>query len=469
MSATGTEKSNAGPHILVLPYPAQGHMLAMLDLTHQLVLKGSSITIVVTPKNLPILDSLLSTHPTTIQTLVLPFPSHPKLPPGVENVREIGNKGNYPIINALSKLQDPIIHWFKSHPSPPVALVSDFFLGWTLQLAHQLGIPRIVFYSSGAFYTAVINHCWLNSEAVRGSKLVQFSGLPGSPSFKEEHLPSIFRLYRESDPDSAFVKDSMLGNIESWGIVFNSFSALEGPFLDYLKTTSGHTRVFGVGPLSLIGVNNGLGRVNPDLEPSSKVFTWLDECPDGSVLYVCFGSQKFLKREQMEALAAGLEQSETRFIWVVNAGKDTAQVEDGFLDGFENRVGGRGLVIKCWAPQVSILNHQAVGGFLSHCGWNSVLEGTVSGVMFLTWPMEADQFVNAKLVENMGAAVRVCEGADSVPDPDELGRVIRELMRGDSAQEVRAKEFSDEAIKAVSDEGSSTKYLDELVKALSQI
>ncbi|GLT66447.1 hypothetical protein SLA2020_388120 [Shorea laevis] len=151
--------SASGIHILVFPYPAQGHMLSLLDLTHQLCLRGLTITVLVTPKNLPTLSPLLSTHP-SIQTLVLPLPPHPKLPQGVENVRDIGNAGNRPIIAALRQLHDPIIRWFHSHPSPPVAIVSDFFLGWTLRLAHQLRIPRIAFFSSGAFLASVSDHCW---------------------------------------------------------------------------------------------------------------------------------------------------------------------------------------------------------------------------------------------------------------------------------------------------------------------
>ncbi|KAK4260952.1 hypothetical protein QN277_004010 [Acacia crassicarpa] len=99
----------AKSHVLVFPYPAQGHILALLDLTHQLALRGLSITVVVTPKNLSLLHPLLRAHPVAVQTLILPFPSHPKIPPGVENVRGLGIAGNYSMINALSKLQDPII------------------------------------------------------------------------------------------------------------------------------------------------------------------------------------------------------------------------------------------------------------------------------------------------------------------------------------------------------------------------
>ncbi|XAR65329.1 hypothetical protein NMG60_11009414 [Bertholletia excelsa] len=462
--------SNSGRevHVLIFPYPAQGHMLPMLDLTHQLAIRGLTLTVLVTPKNLPTLNPLLSTHP-SIQTLVLPFPHYPSLPTDVENVRDIGNAGNVPIMNALAKLRDPIIQWFASHPSPPVVLISDFFLGWTLNMANQLGIPRIVFYSSGAFLTAVSNFLWHNINTVRSLSVVEFPDLPRSPSFPAEHLPSIFRLYRESDPDRQILKDGMLANFSSWGSVFNSFDAAEGEYLDHLRKT-GQRRVWGVGPLSLAGGIESMDRVNPEKELGEGILPWLDGCPDRSVLYVCFGSQKPLKKDQMDALACALERSKTRFIWVVKP-VTTQQVENGhgfITDSFESRVSGRGVVIKGWAPQKAILSHRATGGFLSHCGWNSVLEAIVAGVMILAWPMEADQFVNAKLlVEDREAAVRVCDGADTVPDSAELAQTITKAMTGDTNQKMKAKQLKDAATEAVKPGGSSWRDLEGLVEDLA--
>ena len=461
--------SSSQSHILVFPYPAQGHMLPLLDLTHQLSLRALTITILVTPKNLPTLSPLLSSNP-SIQTLVLPFPPHPQLPHGVENVRHVGNAGNLPIMAALTNLYDPLLHWFTSHASPPIAIISDFFLGWTLRLANQLNIPRIVFFSSGAFLASVLYNLWpaTNAQALRSLPTLDFPDLPGSPTFKQDHLPSVWRFYIESNPETHFIKDGMLANTASWGCVFNSLHELEGHYLDYLRKNS---RVYGVGPLSLVGItSNGVGRGNPDSHSGNDdhVQTWLDGCPEGSVLYVCFGSQKLLNKQQVEGLASGLEKSKTRFIWVVKTG-----AEVGFIpDGFEERVAGtgRGVILKGWAPQLMILSHKAVGGFLSHCGWNSVLEAIVGGVMILGWPMEADQFVNAKLlVEDMGVAVWVCEGTNSVPDPDHLARVFDESMLGDGATKARAKELRNKAFEAVSGCGSSSTDLDALVKDLGQL
>ncbi|KAF5727793.1 UDP-glycosyltransferase 89A2-like [Tripterygium wilfordii] len=456
------------PHILIFPYPAQGHTLPLLDFTHQLALRGLTLTILTTPKNLPTLSHLLQTHP-QIKTLTLPFPSHPSLPPGVENVKELGNAGNLPIMAALPNLRDPIIHWFRSNTNPPVAIISDFFLGWTQKLAQELNIPRIAFFSSGAFLVSVLDYCW--NHVANDSDVVEFVGLPRTPSFKEEHLPSIFRRYRGGDPVWENIKDAMVANIMSWGCIFNTFEDLESEYLEYLKKLTGHDRVYGVGPISLLGPSKR--ELSSKADSNKELLGWLDGCPDGSVLYVCFGSQKLLSKNQMQALATGLERSGTRFIWVVNTG--SAQlIEEGIgvgvPDGFEERVAGRGMVVRGWAPQVLLLSHNSVGGFLSHCGWNSVLEGLVGGVVILGWPMEADQYVNARLlVEDMGIAVRVCEGAGSVPDPDELASAIAESLSEDVKVKVRAKEMRDKALTAVKFGGSSWRDLDMLVKELSQL
>ncbi|XP_027156195.1 UDP-glycosyltransferase 89A2-like, partial [Coffea eugenioides] len=373
---------------------------------------------------------------------------------------------------------DQIIQWFKSHPSPPVVLISDFFLGWTENLAHQIGIPRIVFYPCGAFSMAVLRHLWLNFESITSSmSVVNFSDLPRSPSFVWDHLPSLFRRCRDnsSDQDSLVARWSIVANSKSWGAVFNTFDALEGEYLEWWKKKMGHGRVFAIGPLNQIGVPEKVGRGDVNLQSAdgrSSTLQWLDGWPDGSVLYVSFGSQTFLKKAQMEALAIGLQGSGVRFIWVVKQ-LTAQQVEEGYEsvpDGFEDRVSGRGLVVRGWAPQVVILNHPAVGGFLCHCGMNSMLEAIEAGVMILGWPMEADQFLNERLlVDYIGAGVRVCEGPETVPDPTVLAKTIGESMRGDTIGMEMAKQLRNKALEAVNIGGSSMKDIDGLLRELAQL
>lgn len=271
------------------------------------------------------------------------------------------------------------------------------------------------------------------------------------------------------------VRDGVLANSSASGCILNSFHALEPDYIQVLKEQGfASGRVYAVGPHSLM-----MGRPDPDPEPTSSnaaLMAWLDGCPDGSVLYACFGSQKLLKKSCAEALASGLERSGSRFVWVVKPATPE-QLADGYgavPDGFEGRVEGRGLVVRGWAPQARVLGHRAVGGFLSHCGWNSVLEGIAAGVVILGWPMEADQFLNAReLVEEMGVGVRVWEGEGegegSVPNSAELGRRIQEGMRGDIPQRGRAKEMREKAFAAVGSGGSSMRDFDDLLKELTQL
>ncbi|KAE8735563.1 Chaperone protein htpG family protein isoform 1 [Hibiscus syriacus] len=166
-------------------------------------------------------------------------------------------------------------------------------------------------------------------------------------------------------------------------------------------------------------------------------------------LGLCFEFLDGLEAENVQYLKT---HSGTRFIWVVKLGT-IRQQEEGYgvvPNGFEDRIAGQGLVIKGWAPQVLILNHKAVGGFLSHCGWNSVSEAIVGGVMLLAWPMEADQYVNTRLlVDDIGVGVRA--------------------MAKDGGMKVKAKDLKEKAQEAASHGGSSMKDLDRLVEELRQL
>ena len=118
---------------------------------------------------------------------------------------------------------------------------------------------------------------------------------------------------------------------------------------------------------------------------------------------------------------------------------------------------------------MAILRHRAVGSFLTHCGWNSVLGGLISGVVMLTWPMGAKQFTNALLlVDQLDVAIRASAGTRNIPDSNELARLLVLSLDRIKPQNVRAKELSDEALNAVKG-GSSDKDLDELINQLANI
>ncbi|KAI3864142.1 hypothetical protein MKW98_031734 [Papaver atlanticum] len=393
---------STGAHILVFPYPAQGHMIPLLDLTHQLSRHhaGITITVLITPKNLHILNPLLTKN-RAIKTLILPFPDHPLIPTGIENVKDLPANSFVAMMCAFHKLYDPIIQWFKSHPSPPVAIISDFFLGWTYHLACELGIPRIVFSPSGALALAVIDSLWRRLPKTDDPDLlISFPEIPNSPNYPCRHISPVYRSYIEGDP--------------SWGIVINTFAELESSYLDYMIKKGYYDRVWAVGP-----GGSSLASYYRDL------FSWIDTCPDNSVVV--------LRNEQMEGLAAGLECSGVRFLWCVK--EPTSGYVGGeygvIPHGFEDRMAGRGRVIKGWAPH-------------------------------------ADQYANATLlVDQLKVAIRVCEGYGTVPDSVELGRLVFDSMSESRTERVRAIELRKASTNVVKKGGSSFKDLDRMVRDLS--
>ncbi|KAI3931127.1 hypothetical protein MKX01_029317 [Papaver californicum] len=200
-----------------------------------------------------------------------------------------------------------------------------------------------------------------------------------------------------------------------------------------------------------------------------SVLEWLDEmlAKGGSVLYVAFGSQAEISTEQLQEIANGLEISGTNFLWIIRSSKPKG---DEIVDEeFEGRVKGRGLVVREWVDQVEILNHRSINGFMSHCGWNSVMESICASVPILAWPMMAEQHINARMVvEELGIGVRVIAENGSVRGfvtSECIDKQVRELMEREKGDETRkkVKQLSEEARRAMEEGGSSWFTLDHLI------
>lgn len=183
--------------------------------------------------------------------------------------------------------------------------------------------------------------------------------------------------------------------------------------------------VWGIGPLIMSSSSNG------NLKDEELCLEWLDQFEKDSVLYICFGSQNTVTPTQMMELAKGLEDSRVRFLWVIRPpfGFDfNGEFKPEWLpEGFQERIKERnqGMLIRKWAPQLEILRHEATGGFLSHCGWNSVLEGLSAGVPIIGWPLAAEQAYNSKMmVEEMGVALELTRGLEGEVTKEGVKRVV---------------------------------------------
>ncbi|KAF8029552.1 hypothetical protein BT93_E2081 [Corymbia citriodora subsp. variegata] len=180
-----------------------------------------------------------------------------------------------------------------------------------------------------------------------------------------------------------------------------------------------------------------------------------------------------MSRDQTRELEKGLEKTGWRFFWVLKTSKvdkdDQEDAEHFLNESFLEKTKDKGLVIKAWVEQQEILGHPAIGGFLSHCGWNSVMEGALHGVPMLAWPQHGDQRLNAQVMEDAGLGLWERNwdwGPNSIVKGEDIEKKIVELMT-DEKLRGRAKKVRDEARKAVGRGGSSDMVIRELVDSLT--
>jgi hypothetical protein len=250
--------------------------------------------------------------------------------------------------------------------------------------------------------------------------------------------------------------DGKLGKAtqESRGLIINTFS-----YIEFWNKSCG-PKAWSVGPLCLSQPASA-----SDDAARPPWMAWLDEkaATGRAVLYVALGTLAAIPEVQLKEVADGLERAEVDFIWAVRP----ENIDLGA--GFEDRTKNRGLVVREWVDQPGILRHESVKGFLSHCGWNSVLESVTAGVPLAVWPMQADQPFNARfVVEELKIAVRVQTSDGTMRGlvtSKEVSKVVRELMLGEVGPEA-AKSIAELAKEAVSDGGSSWRAAEEMIHEL---
>lgn len=175
-------------------------------------------------------------------------------------------------------------------------------------------------------------------------------------------------------------------------------------------------------------------------------------------------------KEQLKEMAIGLESSGRRFLWVVRSPLDHSDSDlDSLLpDGFLERTKEQGLVLKSWAPQVTVLNHGSVGGFLTHCGWNSALESIAAGVPMIAWPLYAEQrLTRLLLVKEIKVAVAMNASEEGLVTAAEVEERVRELMDSEVGKLVRERTLAMKAAAkaALSPGGSSQVAVARLVNS----
>ncbi|TVU29101.1 hypothetical protein EJB05_20649, partial [Eragrostis curvula] len=200
-------------------------------------------------------------------------------------------------------------------------------------------------------------------------------------------------------------------------------------------------RILQVGPLPTNGIFDHTAKKllheSPLKKPSmwksdETCMDWLDRQQAGSVIYVSFGSWvASIGQDAICELALGLEATGLPFLWTL---KDEPSWRGGLPNGFAEAVAGRGKIVP-WAPQQDVLKHRALGCYLTHCGWNSTTEAIQHGVRLLCYPVSGDQFINCKyIVKTWGIGIRLSSTDRSVVED-----CVKRIMEGEDGKRLKQK------------------------------
>lgn len=464
-------ESHALPHIAIFPFMAKGHTIPLIQFVHHLRRHNlATVTFFTTPGNASFVREGLSGADAAVVELAFPA-DVPGIPPGVESAEGLTSMASFVVFaEAVSLLQPQFEASFAAMQVPASLLVADAFLYWTNASAARLGVPKVSFFGISAF-AHVMREMRIRHDpcAVLQHGDVDGDGHPAAFTVPEfPHIKLTFEDFMApfGDPSSIgpmLELDGKLGKAieESHGLIINTFHGLETPYVEFWNDHVA-PRAWPVGPLCLAQPTSAQD------DSRSSWMEWLDEkaAAGRAVLYVALGTLAAIPEVQLKEVADGLERAEVDFIWAVRP----ENIDLG--PGFEERTKDRGLVVREWVDQLEILQHESVRGFLSHCGWNSVLESVTAGVPLAVWPMHADQPFNAKfLVDELKIAVRVWTSDRTMRGlvtSEEVSKVVRELMLGEAGAEAakNVTELSTLAKEAVAEGGSSWKAVEEMIGEL---
>ncbi|XP_021829522.1 UDP-glycosyltransferase 74F2-like isoform X1 [Prunus avium] len=456
------QRSDSKAHCLVFPYPnLQGHINPMLQFSKLLHHKGVKVTLVST------IFAYNKLMQKTSGCSYIPLET-------ISDGHDQGGSAHAQSVEAYlerfwqvgSQTLAQLIEKLLSSEYPVDCIVYDSMMPWSLDVAKKYGIVGASFFTQSCAVDSILYHVHKGLFKLPVVDDQSEISLPGLPPLKLFDMPSFVYDFG-SYPAIFKMVVGQFSNVEKadW-VLCNTFYELEKQVVDWMATFL---------PLKTIGPTIPSHYLDKRLEDDKQYgvslfntnndacMKWLNEQPKGSVAYVAFGSAAQLGVEQMEELAWGLRRSKSKFLWVVREA-EAAKLPKGFVE----ETSEKGLVVS-WCPQLEVLANEAVGCFISHCGWNSTLEAFSLGVPVVALPQWTDQSTNAKFIMDVWKiGVKALADEKGVVRQEEVEHCISEIMEEERGKEMQRKalEWKELARKAVDEGGSSSNNIDEFISNL---
>ncbi|KAF5748931.1 putative UDP-glucuronosyltransferase [Tripterygium wilfordii] len=444
------------PHILVVPYPAQGHIIPLVEISLCLAKLGFKITFVNTEYNHDQVKRNLQGDVGVQINLV-----------SVSDGMEPGESRNQPgkasgaILQVMpGKIEELIERINGSESEKITCILADQSIGWALEIAEKKGIQRAAFCPAAAALLVLgfsipklINDGIIdNNGTPTKEQTIKLS--PTMPAMNTKHFvwACLGNTSAQKHIFQLMVRNNQSMKLTDWQLCNSTYDLEPAAF-----TLAPH--IVPIGPLHASNqLENLAGNFLPE---DSTCLTWLDQQPPESVVYIAFGSTTVLDQTQFKQLAHGLELLNRPFLWVVRP-----NITEGTnLKEFQDRVRDRGQIVD-WAPQKKVLAHPSIACFITHCGWNSTIEGVNNGVPLLCWPYFADQFINQSYICDIWSiGLGFNRDQSGIITSSEIKNKIEQLL-GNKNYKERALDLKEKITNSIKEEGTSHKNFNNFIEWL---
>ena len=431
-------------HVVMVPWLAFGHMIPFLQLSIALAKAGVRVSFVSTLRNIGRLPKLPPDLEPLISFVELPLPAVDGglLPEDAEATVDVPTEK----IQYLKLAYDLLQHPFKKFVADqsPDWIISDTMAHWVVETAEEHRIPSMAFilFSSAAAVFVGPNECLIGD----GRRRLRPSpeSLTSSPEWVSFPSSVAFRGYEARTCYAGFFGENVSGITDAHrvakvchackAVAVRSCIEFEGEYLNI------HEKIMGkpVIPVGFLPPETQGGRETTE-GSWSEIFKWLDEQKPKSVVFVGFGSECKLTKDQVHEIAYGLELSELPFLWALRKPNWTMEDIDALPSCFSDRTSGKGIVWMGWAPQMEILAHPSIGGSLFHSGWGSVIETLQFGHCLVLLPFIVDQGLNARLLVEKGLAVEIERSEDGSFSREDIAKSLRAAMVSEEGEKLRAR------------------------------